>query len=211
MPTTCSASDHVSSWSAPCGGHQIGARTNRPNQVAATGIGWRRPTAVPETSATPSGTAHTQWWLQETGEQSNAIVPQTDTLASRSPRDQSARASHKAPTTVTTTRTSHSRPPPAVSPLRRMSRPFHDWLLAYASAPIRPVSGSSSVQYCQAVRGATTKPITTVPANAAMAWANARHWRVTSSRAKKTSGVSLIPAAIPTQIPRAGWFARTRS
>ncbi len=80
--------------------------------------------------------------------------------------------------------------------------PLADWLDGASTGPTRPACMTCWVQYDQASAGTTAKPRAMVAANAAPVVTAVRHCRVTARLARKNSGVSLMPAAMPLQVPR---------
>lgn len=154
----------------------------------------RRPSP---SSTASSGTHHTQWWDQLIGQTSRAVH-----AASRMPcRSCRARAASHRPTAAVTSAGSTQPRPGAGSPSIRAISPWRDWLSTIHALPTRPVSHSRRVQKETVAEGSSTAPHATVPAKAASAVAASPIRPRSSSQARNTAGVSLIPAAIPRAAP----------
>src|SRR6187200_2121516 len=97
-------------------------------------------------SAIATGTAHTQWCDQETGEASSIASPASPVPSSRSPRRHHVAAtSSAAPTRGSVTPTQRSAGGGASS--SRVRTPYVDWLCASHGGPTLSASSSPSVQY----------------------------------------------------------------
>ena len=154
-----------------------------------------------DTSSTISGTTQTQWWVHEIGEISSVQNAVTSTAASVWPLRWNRMSSHSAGIA--------SRKPMPIAAfdahgarsVARFISAFSDWLPAQCTGPIRPVSGSVTVQYlaasCALIRN--IRPWSTT--NVASPRSASLRRPVMNRCPRNTSGVSLIAAATPTSTP----------
>ncbi len=96
----------------------------------------------------------------------------------------------------------HSVWAPAMLPANRVSRPRSDWLPSQPVNPVRPPWKNRPPNHHLDESGPwMANPSSTVNANAAVATAACRNLRANSRYGMKTSGTSLMPAAMPTPAP----------
>ncbi|OLT25630.1 hypothetical protein BJF82_04400 [Kytococcus sp. CUA-901] len=222
MPTIICRGFQSSSCMRRAGAHQCASATST---TATTAASARRCAALSRSSgatrgadshsATTSGMAHTQWCVQAIGEATTTASEATKKPSTRSPWRVSQAPTATMATDTTPPTSSQASVAASVSgPNQRLMKPITDWLPRYSlgiewamaslmwlgSPPAD--AGSVSSQKARAVPGVTTNETPMVATKVPVATAAARHWRVRSSQARKVSGESLMPAAMPRPTPR---------
>ena len=159
-----------------------------------------------------SGTTHTAWCSQETGEASTAANPITVAAVSECPARSSAPERTAAIASVATANPSQRIVVSVESPSSLSHSPCHETLTAPSTGPMRSTSRATPSQSRESA-GRTSAASSHAPRQVAADTTTARRRPATSSVRAKAAGVSLIAVARPTSTPlaRGRRTARSRS
>ncbi len=149
-----------------------------------------------------AGAVQTQWWSQLIGESSRPVSAAPSRPATWYPA-RSRIAAQAMPAIPTTTATAiHSVCELAMLPTSRVMRPRSDWLPSQPVNPVRPpcMNRPPNHHLTESPR-CSAKPSSTVNAKAPDAMKACRNLRAKNRYGMKTSGTSLMPAAMPTPAP----------
>lgn len=144
---------------------------------------------------TTAGSIHTQWCDHDTGDTTNPNSATQTSAKIGSPAASTRRAAHHIAASTSRHPASHSTERTWSFSGSRARAPARFWLVFRLAPPMRSVSLTVCVQYCQESLQAITKPTRVAARNDATVVTAARRSRRNRKYSRKTAGVSLSATA----------------